>query len=854
MRLVERDHLLAQLDGCLEEAQSTGRLVLVGGEAGVGKTSLVRWFVETLPDRLRVLWGACDPLSTPRPLAPFQDMAPLTAVLEEQRGKHGLLTALLGELSADTVMVIEDAHWADEATLDALRFIGRRVNGTRSIVLVTFRDDEVGTGHSLRAVLGDLATAAGCVRLQVPAITPAGVSTLTSGLTVDADRVHEVTGGNAFYVAEVLAAPDRTVPLTVSDAVLARVSRLSTEARELVDLVSIAPGGLEPEVVAQLIDDVETALDEAVERGILVLAAVRGVSFRHELARLAVEGAIAGGRRRGLHTRLLEVLEARMRTDPARLAHHAEAAGDTERVLRYAPVAAREASARGAHREAARQLERAVADAGALSSTELADLLFLLAEERRGFDEPADRVRLLERILELRRLTGDARGAGVTLTLLARILWGLGQSREGSACAAEAIAILEPLGDGPELAHAYAGYSLQEMVTHRGDEAVRWGRRAVELAERVGAPEAQLMALNAIGLAQLECFEQLEGIEALERAASLAEGAGDDYEVGRALGNLGAGLGEIRRYEQAADYLERAIAFSTERDLDDTTGHALADLAKISFEQGSWDEADRLASSALRHRELSLGIEIVALCVRGRVAVRRGEPEAVSLLDDAWEAARDTGDLSWIWPIAAGRAEAAWLGGSPQEIAPLVESAYEQARATGLRWAIGELGSWLVRAGALDHLPDELTVPYALPWRDAAEEWRRIGCPYEEAGALAEGDEPAMRESLAIVTRLGAEPAADRVREMMRRAGVKGIPARPRASTRSAPAQLTRRQLDVLVLLERGCSNAEIAQTLFISEKTAIHHVTAILRKLGVRTRGEAAAAARKMGIPATGT
>jgi DNA-binding NarL/FixJ family response regulator len=111
-----------------------------------------------------------------------------------------------------------------------------------------------------------------------------------------------------------------------------------------------------------------------------------------------------------------------------------------------------------------------------------------------------------------------------------------------------------------------------------------------------------------------------------------------------------------------------------------------------------------------------------------------------------------------------------------------------------------------------------------------------------------------MREALELLTRLGAEPAADRVRETMRRAGVKRVPARPRASTREAPAQLTRRQLEVLALLERGLSNAEIAQSLFISEKTAIHHVSAILSKLGVGTRGEAADAARELGIPAART
>lgn len=853
MQLVEREELLTRLETCLQAAETSGRLALVGGEAGTGKTSLARTFAEACPDGVRVLWGTCDPLSTPRPLAPFQDMAPFALLLGERRARHGLLTALLEELSVPSVMVVEDAHWADEATLDAVRFIGRRVTRTRSVVVVTYRDDEVGAGHPLRTVLGDLATAAGCERLHVPPLTPEGVRSLAAGKALDAERLHRVTGGNAFYVTEVLAAPGWTVPLSVTDAVLARVSRLSAAARGLVDLVSIAPGGLEPELAAPLIDGAGAALDEAVERGVLVLAGAR-VSFRHELARLAIEEAVAAGRRRELHARLLEVLEARSGVDSARLAHHADAAGDAERVLRYAPAAAREASVRGSHREAARQYERAVAHADRLPDAELADLLSLWAEERIGFDDPADRAELLARIAELRRRSGDQRGLGATFALLARTLWAMGRTREARERAAEAVEILEQLPEGPELARAYAAYSLQEMLAGHGSGAIRWGMRAVELAERVGAPAALWMALNSVGTAQLDYFEQLEGIEALERAVRLAAEHGDDFEVGRALGNLGASLGEIRRLEQAEAYLERAVAFDEERDLDALAGHAKAELAKVRFELGRWEEADGLAIEALRHRDLALGIPIMSLCVRGRIHARRGGPKAASYLEEAWALSSPSGDLQWVWPVAAGRAEWAWLEGRSAEIPRLVQPTYERALALERGWAIGELGSWLVRVGALDRLPDGVAVPYALPWREAAEAWECIGCPYEQAEALADGDEAAMRESLAILTRLGAEPAADRVREKMRRAGVKRVPARPRASTREAPAQLTRRQLEVLALVESGLSNAEIARRLFISERTAVHHVSAILRKLGAGTRGEAAAAARKMGISATPT
>jgi DNA-binding CsgD family transcriptional regulator/tetratricopeptide (TPR) repeat protein len=850
MELVEREELLTRLGDSLQAAQAAGRLVLLGGEAGVGKSSLVRLFVNRCPADVRVLWGACDPLSTPRPLAPFQDMVPLAALVREARGGHELMTALFEELSLPTVMVVEDAHWADEVTLDVLRFVGRRVLGCRSLVVVTYRDDEVGTGP-LRTVLGDLATAEGCDRLDVPALTPAGVRSLASGHALDHERLYRVTGGNAFYVTEVLATPGWTVPLSVADAVLARVSRASPEARALIDLVSLAPGGLEPEIAVSLTGGASAPLDESIDRGILVLAAGR-MSFRHELARLAVESAVPAGRARALHTRLLDVLETRPGSDRARLAHHAEAAGDAERVLRYAAEAAREASARGAHREAARQLERAVACADALSVAELADLLSFLAEERIGFDEPAERVALLERIVELRRRCGDERGVGATLALLARTLWTLGRIREAFRCVAEAVEILERLPPGRELAHAYAAYSLQEMLARRGREAVLWGSRAIELAERVGAPVALRMALNSVGAAQIACFEQMEGIELLERAVRIASADGDDFEVGRALANLGGCLEEIRQYDLAVDYLERAVSFDEEHDLDALEGHARAELAKIRFEQGRWEEADALAEQALRHRERSLGTPIFALCVQGRIRARRGDPDAEAFLLEAMTLARsidDVGDIQWVWPPAAACAELAWLGGRAAEIPAVVTPVYERACVLGIRWAIGELGMWLVRAGALDRLPAGVPSVFVEHGRAAAEAWRRIGCPYEEAEALADGDESAMREALAIFTRLGAEPAADRLREQMRRAGLKRVPARPRASTRSAPARLTQRQLEVLALVENGLSNAQIARRLFISEKTAGHHVSAILRKLGVASRGEAAAAARKIGV-----
>jgi DNA-binding CsgD family transcriptional regulator/tetratricopeptide (TPR) repeat protein len=850
MQLVEREELLAGLGGLLEDARGgQGRLALVGGEAGVGKTSLVHALVDGLPGGVRVLLGACDPLSTPRPLAPFRDMAAaddsVARVLSGRPARHAVLSGLLGELSVTTVLVVDDAHWADEATLDALRFLGRRVHRTRGLVVVTFRDDETPAGHPLRAVLGDLVTAPGCRRVTVPPLTLDGVAALAVGHAYEPQRLHRVTGGNPFYVTEVLAAPAWVLPQTVSDAVLARTRRLSEDARRLLWTVSLSPGGLE----LSLAGGTDQGHDECLGAGMLHYAGDR-LSFRHELARQAVEASIPAPTRQRLHRRLLTALEGGGEEDPARLAHHAEAAGEEERTRRYSVQAAREASFRGAHREAARQYERAAANAGALGPGEHADLLLAWSVELVSFD--ADRiVPLRRRVLALRREAGDAVGEAAAKEWLSAALWGEGRTVESAALAEEAVTSLEALPPGPELAEAYSWLARIAMLANRAEEAERWARKAIELSERVGDRSAQMNGLIALGATEITNHERLEGLVLLDRAAEVALELGNDTAHSRVLDNAGSALARLRRYDLALPYFERSLAFASERDLDVSIGYSTAWLARVRFEQGDWDEAEALVAGQVPHEHVH--VRIALRLVQGRLASRRGQPEAAGLLDDAWELAVVIGEIQRLGPVAAGRAELAWLAGRPEAIASLVGETFELARARGQRWAVGELGFWLWRAGVLRDAPADAAEPFALQidgdWQGAAAAWERIGCPYERAEALADGDEAAQRTALEIFTRLGAEPAADRLRAELRRSGVAGVPPRPRAATRDAPAQLTARQLEVLRLVAAGQTNAEIAGRLFITEKTAGHHVSAVLRKLGARSRTEAAAAAHRLGI-----
>lgn len=854
--LIERAELLMQLRAFLADARAgSGRVVLLGGEAGVGKTSLARAFVARDAASARVFWGSCEPLVTPEALGPFHDMPPIAPVIAAQPSRVELLGALLEELriSPATVMVIEDAHWADDATLDAIRFLGRRVHATHGLLVLTFREDDA-SGSPLRAVLGDLATAPGCRRLHVAPLTVKAVAELAAGHAVEAGRLHAVTGGNSFYVTEVLAADGWTVPPTVTDAVLARASRLDPAARVVLEVVSLDPGGLEPAIAVELSGGDPGSLDTCIDRSMLVMGPER-VSFRHELARLAIEESLPASRRRRLHKRLLDQLERLGDTDAARLAHHADAGGDAAAVVRHARAAARQASQRGAHRAAAEHLGRAVARTSSTAPAVLADLVAAWADERMLFDDPRPVIALRRRAVELYRRAGNRRRESRELIELGRMLVRLGDLAAAEQIQTNAIDILELLPPGPELALAYAHTAYLDMLFWRLDQALRRASKAIELAASSGgATAAAILALRVRAWVETVGNRSV-AIETYGRARRLAEAAGDHDSSIAVVIDIGQDLLNSRRYAEAMRSLDEAVDLGRAIDLDFRVNGAETLIAQIHFEQGRWTEAERLIDRLLLEQRHHPHVRVAALTIRARISVRRGRPSAEASLEEAW-AITERGEYKDRWDIAIGRVEAAWLSGRAEEIPSLVGSVWEEPGWPLVEWRAGERAFWLWRGGALPKAPSNVAEPYALhiagEWRGAAAAWEKIGCPYEQADALADGDEPAMRQALTIFTRLGAEPAAARLRERMRRAGIANVPARPHRSNRAAPAQLTRRQLEIVELLEHGLTNAEIAARLFITEKTAGHHVSAILAKLGARSRTEAASTARKMGIVAS--
>ena len=860
--LLEREPQLAAFAELLSEvrAGSAGRLVLVGGEAGAGKTAMLERFCHDVGGSSRLMWGACAPLQTPRPLGPLLDVAETIggqferAVAAAVR-PYEVATALLRELRrrAPTVLVLEDLHWADEATIDVLALVGARIATAPALVLASYRDDELDRTHRLRVVLGEVVRTPG--RITVDRLSKAAVAELAAPHHVDAEELYARTGGNPFFVTEVLATDGQTVPATVRDAVLARAARLTDAARVLLDAISVIPGGCQLWLLDELASEQVEHLAECVASGI-VAAVNAGVAFRHELARLAIEESVPADRKRALHRRALSILGAGpvSEADAAVLAHHAELAGDAEGVLEWATLAAQRAAASGAHREAAAQYARALRHTSSMPTGERATLLERRADECYLTAELEEAIDAQQEAVDIRRGLRDRIAEGNALRALSRLLFFAGRTDEGEPIALEAIDLLERGPPGHDLAMAYGNISQRRMVVDERDAAIEWGTRALQLAERLGDTEAQVYALTNMGMAQADAGID-GGKDMLMRALALARSSGLDEHAGRAFNGLVMWPIRMRQFNEIGSYLEDGLEFCEQRGLDTWRLYLLACRASLELTRGEWDAAADSAELVLRNPRSARVARVWALTTRGLIRARRGDPDASESLAEAHEHAGPAGELMQISPETAARAELAWLAGANATVKRITEPALALGIERGIAWVVGELAYWRWQAGGDEQLPTALLAePYRLSmtgdWAAAAQLWREIGCPYEAALALGGADEePALRQALEALRDLGARPATAIVARRLRALGVRGVPRGPRPSTQENPAGLTTRELEVLALVAEGLRNAEIAERLIVTRKTVDHHVSAILRKLDAPTRGQAAAAAIRLGL-----
>lgn len=859
MELIERDYPLQRLHEAVERAeQGSGLIVLVSGEAGIGKTSLVRRLVrDRTGEGDRVLWGSCEALFSPRPLGPIYDMAgafdgDVQGMLGVDGPRARLFTAILSDLQHSqrtTILILEDLHWADTATLDLVKYLARRVHPLRAVLLLTYRDDEISDRHPLQTVFGDLPTDA-AMRIPLQRLSEDAVTDMARRSGCAAEGIFATTGGNPFFVTEILRADG--VPATVRDAVLARAARQAPPVRSLLDLVAIVPARVEiamvDAVLAPSLDDLSSALASG-----LLTAADGWYAYRHELARMAVEEALAAPVATALHARVLACLETGNDPAPmARLVHHAAGAGDAAAVLRYAPLAAAEAISHGSHCEAAKLYGMALAYASRLPLRDQAELLGRRSYQCYLTDQADEAMSASLRALAIWRELGERMQEGNTLRWLSRLQWFAGCNRDAEAYADDAVALLEQMPEESEFAWALSNRSQLYMLAGRTPEAVAWGTRAMELAKRVDDTEVLCHAMNNVGTAMLSSGDP-EGRHWLEESLSIALDRGYGEHVARAYANLTSTEVTTRNYVVAARTIHEAGVYFAERDLDSWANYVLAWKARVDFEQGRWDDAARLASQLIVRDAVAPVTRIPAMAVLARIRLRRGDPGATELIDEASELASQTGELQRLAPIAVARAEAAWLRGETCLNDPWVRHTYEMAEALGDRRELGELGFWLWKLGAGQGKYRDSDDPYAMQWEGAwqaaADAWRILACPYMRAMALWDGEEACKLDALAIFEAMGACATVKLCRAQLRQAGIRGVTRGPRATTVANPAGLTTRERHVMSLLAKGLSNAEIAQHIVRSEKTVEHHISAILRKLDVCSRGEAVAAAGRLGL-----
>lgn len=860
MQLLERDRSLADLAQWLAGAkESGGCIALVAGEAGIGKTSLLQQFAKQQRET-RVLWGACDALFTPRPLAPLHDIArqaqgPLLTAIGSATGRDAIFSAALDELERPASLVVfEDMHWADEATLDLLKFLGRRIQRTRALLVVTYRDDEVGRNHPLRFVIGDLPRAS-TRRMPLAPLSESAVARLAGQAGRPSHGLHALTGGNPLFVTELLDACAECMPATVSDAVLARVGRLTPAAREIAEFVCVVPGKTESWLLQQALRPDEPSIESCLSAG-MVRHEDGALAFRHELTRRALHDSLTALRQQNLHAKVLAILAQRPDISAARLAHHADGARDAQAVLRYAPIAAEQAASVAAHREAAANCEVALHYAEDLEPGMRAQLLEKLSFAYYMTDHVERSIDARREALAIWRTCGDRLKEGETLRWLSRLTWFAGPRAEAYRYADAAIATLEPLPPGPELAMAYSNYAQLAMLAYDVDSAIEWAQRAIALAQRLGnearTDEILSHALNNLGAARMIAGDSA-GWADLERSLQLAKKHGLQEHVARAYVILSWRSLTSRKYDAALQWLAEGLSYSEAHDLDLWRLYLLGTRARARFEQGDWQGAGEDATAIVQHYRAATITRIVALIVIGHLRVRRGDPDASSPLEEARALAAPIQELQRSSPLASALADAAWLAGDKETVIREVQPVYELARERRDSWMSGELAAWLWRAGVLEKSPTDVAEPYALEmsgdWRGAAHVWQVLGCPYEHASMLAwYGAEAEQREALAIFERLGAGPAAQALRKQLRDQGVRGIPRGARSSTRSNEYGLTKREAQILQLLSQGLRNAAIAKRLFLSTKTVDHHVSAILMKLGVPSRAQAIAMARKSG------
>ncbi|WP_405060079.1 AAA family ATPase [Kribbella sp. NBC_01505] len=837
--LVERAAALDTLAEAVAAVRDGGGAgVVLSGEAGIGKSSLVRSFLSRLGEDTTAFVGLCDDLSTAKPLGPFRDAFRGTGIAEvlTSAGPHEVFTAVVDELSRaeKSVLVLEDVHWADDGSIDLLHYLVRRLDRLPLLIVMTFRTEALETRSTLRRVLASVSSPR-WQRLELGPLSETGIADL-AGPQWSAHELLALTGGNPFYLTEVLAGPRHGVPASVQDAIFARVNELGEQAVATLEQLSVIPTAIPISLAETLAAGDGDAVVAAEAAGILEVhgAEPATITFRHELARRAVASGVPPIRRRQLNRNVLEAMVAEGDTvDLGSLAHHAVESGDIESIVRFVPAAGHEAARTGANREALKHFETAIRYEAETPDAELTDLLAAYSWQLHLAGRHDEAIPQGIAAVE-RRAVADDRGALTDALLgLSRTYYVAGDIDAASAMADRAVSAAA--GTGAEAAAA-TSQGVMTALRVESAQAISQLEAALELSRQAGRPDLVALCLNYLGMAHCDLGDE-QGLDLMRTSLETARRGNDREVVARSYFNLSHMLLRFHRWNEMETIAKAGLAFSEEWNLLTAAQNLAMHMGVLATHRGDWAEAER--------RFVALAPEVPDTSRRathlatfyGQLLARQGHPDAEELLNRAWAAA--SGEAAEPTAVLAGLAllDWCWLHGraDPGEVirTTLLGSERSVARSGPLR-------------EQLDRALQRTSQGTFEDWRAAAARWEELGAPYEQAVELAgSGEVEPTVEALRIFRALGARPAVDLVKKRLRALGV----SPERAGHRPNQAGLTARQLKVMRMIADGMTNAEIADELALSVRTVEHHTAAILRKLDLETRRGVRARARELGL-----
>ncbi len=865
--LVEREASIAQFGEAVDKlTKGTGGIALVSGEAGIGKTSFLEEARRIYEKQLMFYWSGCDPLLTPRPFGPVHDIATklsekVLTLLENGASPSNIYSQLYQELELTNepiVLLFEDVHWADFATLDLFKFLARRIAFVKCLLVMSYRDDEVIEQHPLRTVL-DVLPSFHTSRIQIPPLTESGISQLAAGSNHNSATLLQITAGNPFYITELLAVrhTDKNhIPVSVKEAINSRLLHLAQNERSLLETMSLIPNSVSLELIEQLRGSQgETCAMACVARNLLIIDSEGHFRFRHELARLGTMAGISVNNQKRLHNEIVEALEKCKGDDSlALLIHHAAGALDAKRVLKYAPVAADNAAKSGAHREAAAYLGTALKFVDE-AETELAAKLYEDWAYETGLT-----LRIDEDVIEARRhaitlwrAIGRKEKVGENLRCLSRLHWYRGEAAEAEHFANESIKILESIPISNERAMAYSFRSQLDMLNDRMDAAVDWGSRALKLEEQNPNPEIRVHALNNVGSALVLRGDE-RGEALLYESLELAIKHDFHEHAARAYTNFSDYCVRYKKLDMAEKLIADGITFDSSFDLDSWTYYLLGIQSQLRMEQGRLEDAETISEGVLGMGKLTLLMKLPALTVLARTQLRLGRTGYKKHLSQSLENSFATDELQYIIPARFSAIEAAWLHNDKGSAYAHLKWLSDLDVSNLDHWRAGEMAEWIHRFGFDLKSESSLTLPepYRLElennYLQAAELWMSMGMPYNSALSLAQVEFDDAAEALPrayrIFESIGAREAVMKVREKAAEYGLLNKLPRsrrgPYKKTRQHPAGLTAKEQEVLNYLITGSSNQEIANQLSRSQRTVENHVSSILSKLKVTNRMEA--------------